>query len=76
MSKFIETKNAKDLIPNKASENFVVTETTMDMDIDSNESPVEEFSRATLEAFGTNVRLTDTDEASGLELFLLYQVWS
>lgn len=69
MSKFIETKNAKDLIPNKASENFVVTETTMDMDIDSNESPVEEFSRATLEAFGTNVRLTDTDEASGLELF-------
>ena len=68
MTTFINNKNAKDFIPTKASTQNVDQETT-DMNIDSTGSTVAEFSRATIETLGSNVRLTDTDEASGLELF-------
>lgn len=80
MNNFIENKNAKDFVPTKAStQNIdidsvestqnVDKETTQNLDIDSVESTVAEFNRSTVEALGNDVRLTDTDEASGLELF-------
>lgn len=64
MTSIIESKNAKVSETTEASTKNVETSTTAN--IITQES---EFTRASVEALGNRVRLTDTDKDSGLELF-------
>jgi len=67
MTSIIESKNAKAAEPTKASIKNV--ETPITPNTDTHKSQESEFTREAVEALGNRVRLTDTDEDTGLELF-------
>lgn len=67
MTTIFESKNAKTTESAKASEENV--ENTSTQNINTTDLTETEFTRATVESMGSRVRITDSDEASGLELF-------
>lgn len=67
MTSIIESKNAKADEPTEAFNKNVETSTTLNTN--TPQSQESEFTRAAIEALGNRVRLTDSDEPTGLELF-------